>query len=85
MTCVLTAYIRGTLRIAQKKEHRYRRCDIIAAYLNAQMTLETNTKTERKYGRVVEMRGAEAETMVEMNKEHKWLGDGVTELHQGKS
>ena len=85
MTCALAAHIRGTMTTAQRTEYRFRQCDIKAAYLNAQMTLEMDAKTERQFRRVVELRGAEAETMVEMDKKHKWWGNGVTELHQGKS
>ena len=85
MTCAIAAHIRGSMTLAQRADHRFRQCDIKAAYLNAEMTLETDAKTERQFRRVVEMRGAEAETMVEMNKKHKWWGDGVTELYQGKS
>ena len=85
MTCTIAAHIRGYMTLAQRTDHRIRQCDIKAAYLNAEMTLETDAKTECQFRRVVEMRGAEAETMVEMNKKHRWWGDGVTELHQGKS
>ena len=64
MTSALAAHIHGTMTMAQRREYRFRQCDTKAAYLNAQMTLETDAKTGRKFKRVVEMRGAEAETMV---------------------
>ena len=78
MTCAMATHIHGTTRMTQMKKYGFRQCDIKSAYLNTEMTLETVAKTERKFRRVAEMRGAEAETMVEMNKEHKWWEDGVT-------